>query len=136
MEEILLLRLGGEGGGLGLVLEMTHRGIFSFAIHRNSDDWMLREDEEHKEEKSHEAITSDYVGQYQAPLVIDWDGALNLLDDTGWAWPMLSPVFIHPSISHLILGALKDRYQRYPDMSFHSWEHCIKESHYKTHYAY
>lgn len=133
MSHICLLRLGGEGGGLELVLEMTQSGIFSFAIQTSSDKWLLLEDEEDSDFSSYnkKQPAVDFRQATIPPLVIDWQGGLRLLDETGWAWPLLSPIFIHPCISGLVFGALKDRYQLYPELPFEAWDRCAEESQYK-----
>ncbi len=118
-DDILLLHLVGEGGGLHLVLRMTEGGIYSYALISNSDDFLLDDED---------SSPSEYVMpvRYDAsPLIIDWSGALKLLNDRSWPWPLLTPIYIHPSISNKLLSTLKDSYSKYPKIDFYKWEKCI-----------
>lgn len=116
---IQLLELGGEGGELRLFLEQNELGIFSYVLEMNSSESSLFDGEDFKKfDQKH----SEPYQRYAKPLVIDWAGALRLLDDTGWAWPMLFPLFVHPSIFDFVITALKDRFSHYPNISFDQWE--------------
>jgi len=118
---ILLLEISAEGGSLRLVLERTELGIFSYRAIENSFENLMFDDEDFH-------IHKPDIYQITSPLVIDWNGALNILDNHRWPWPMLFPVFIHPCIQTHLLSALKDRYSQYPDISFNDWENDFPNS--------
>lgn len=120
-DHILLLKIGGEGGSLRLILEMTEIGVFSYRLLAESCESSLFPDEDIVQPKL------DFADEHAQkpvpePLVIDWPGALKLLDDHPWPWPTLYPLFVHSSIHHLVCGALKSRYQRYPEIYLPAWE--------------
>lgn len=116
--QIVLLEIGAEGGGLKLVLEMTDIGIFSYRLIENSSEHVMF----NKEDLSDTKPSFWESNHYNRPLVIDWNGALDLMDKHRWPWPMFYPLFVHPCIRAHLLSALKERYSRYPDISFTDWE--------------
>lgn len=118
--DITLLSLAGEGGELDLVLRMAEGGIYSYRLLSGSCESVMFEDEDFSD--------SEYVRHSDGtdgPLVIDWPGALRLLNDRGWPWPMLTPIYVHPSISANLISALKNSYVRYPEINFQQWDECI-----------
>jgi hypothetical protein len=120
-DHILLLEVGGEGGSLRLVLEMTDIGVFSFRLLDDSCESSFFSKEDLIQPKL------DFADKFAPapgpePLIIDWPGALKLLDEHRWPWPSLYPMFVHPSIRSLVVVALKNRYQRYPEIHLSSWE--------------
>lgn len=123
MEQILLLHIGCEGGSLELSIEMNDAGIFSYRLHVNSSADALFSDEDFGKKEREEWAPED-----ELPLVIDWCGALALLDSSGWPWPMFFPMFIHPCISDKIIHALMNREKKYPGISFDRWGECVSES--------
>lgn len=114
--KITLLSLAAEGGGLDLVLQMTPAGIYSYRLDSYSSEAAMFDDEDFSDLGSFQGSTYK-----EAPLVIDWQGALKLLDDRGWPWPMFTPLYVHPSVAPQLFTALKDRYSRYPDIDFKNW---------------
>lgn len=123
MEKIILLHIGCEGGSLELSIEMNYLGIFSYRLQVNSSADVLFPDEDFGKAENEKWGPED-----EPPLVIDWAGALALLDGSEWPWPMFFPMFIHPCISDQIVGALMDREKTYPGISFDSWGQCVRES--------
>lgn len=120
-DHILLLEIGGEGGSLRLVLEMTDFGVFSYRLLGDSCESSLFPDVDIIQKKLD--LADDFVSEAEPKrLVIDWPGALKLLDDHRWPWPALYPVYVHPSIRRLVVGALKSRCQRYPNIHLPAWE--------------
>lgn len=124
---ILLLKIGAEGGSLRLVLEMADLGVFSYRVIENSCEHLMFDDEDcsYPIQAKDEAYQ---CGESAMPLVIDWRGALKLLDDHKWPWPMFYPIFVHPCIREQLLTALKDRYSQYPHVSFPDWERDFSDS--------
>ena len=116
---ILLLDLGTEGCAVRLFLEPNELGIFSYKLETHCSERYLFPDVDFPKIQKKKI---DSVWRDTHPLVIDWAGALQLMDDTGWAWPVFSPEFVHPSIRISILNALKDRYSRFPHIRFEDWE--------------
>ena len=121
---ILLLEIGAEGGSLRLVLEMTNLGIFSYRVIEHSSEHVMFKKEDLPDSKPSFSGSNDY----NRPLVIDWNGALDLLDKHRWPWPMFFPLFIHPCIRGRLLTALKERYSQYPYISFSDWESDFADS--------
>lgn len=119
LKQILLLELGAEGGALRLFLEPNELGIFSYRLEINSSESSLFNGEDFLESQP-KVTESCRCGS--SALVIDWAGALRLLDNTGWAWPLFSPAFVHPTIFYSVMNALKDRYSRFPKIRFDEWE--------------
>jgi hypothetical protein len=99
---------------------VTDIGVFSYRLLDDSCESSLFPDDELIQPKL------DLADQFvptpgPEPLIIDWPGALKLLDNHRWPWPRLYPLFVHPSIRRLVCNALKSRYQRYPEIHFSSW---------------
>lgn len=117
---IVLLEAGAEGGSLRLVLERMESGIFSYRVIENTCENLIFSDEDLAYGKSNGFAVQHHGSQDS--LVIDWCGALKLLDEHRWPWPMLYPSFIHPCVRFPLLTALKDRYSKYPDLRFAEWE--------------
>ena len=120
-KNILLLEVGGEGGSLRLELEMTDAGIFSYRLLDDSSEGVLYQKEEFKQPVLNfsDTVTSLTTSK---PLVIDWDRALQLLDNHRWPWITLYPLFVHPAIRLYVITAIKQRFQHYPEIDLCAWE--------------
>jgi hypothetical protein len=113
LQRIRLVRIGSEGGGIDLSIEITPFGTVGFRISRQSDaaffEDLLGED------FSAERVAAD------SPLLADWDSALQALDQTVEPWPMLVPIFLHSSVRERMLQALKARALKFPKANLGDW---------------
>lgn len=116
---ITLLKVGVEGGDVSLVLAMTDAGIFSYRLATTSSfNGFLSEEDRIGED--------GYTLHSSQPIVIDWAGALELLDEFSPDWMKMYPLLVHPSISIRIERLLKERYQQLGVHGFENWICCIK----------
>lgn len=122
MDQVIsLLKVGVDGGDLSLVLEMIDAGIFSFRLATDTcfNDFLNKEDQ----------VGEDgYVLHSPAPIVIDWAGAVKLLDEFNPHWMSMYPLFVHPSIAIRIERLLKERYKDLGEHGFDDWNCCIKRA--------
>jgi hypothetical protein len=116
---ITLLTVGADGGAVNLVLRMTDAGIFSYRLVVSS----CFEAFEHEEVVDGDLLEASHEEQ---PLIIDWPGAVKLLDDyVNGSWMKLYPVFIHPSLHGRMTMLLKRRYDGLDAETFGAWMDLI-----------
>ena len=102
--DILLLEVGAEGGSLRLVLRANFDGIYTYHVVSDScEDLLLNKEDLDIDDETH------FPTKESKPLIIDWFGAVKLLDEHRWPWYTLFPVYVHPSIKYAILNLLKRR---------------------------
>lgn len=116
--DILLLEVGAEGGSLQLVLRANFDGIYTYHLVSSSSEHLLF----HKEDLNNEKRLPNDESK---PLVIDWFGAVKLLDDHRWPWYKLHPIYVHPSIKYAILNLLKSRYGNGDCINLSDWDYAI-----------
>lgn len=122
MDQVIrLLKVGVEGGDVSLVLEMTDAGIFSYRLATTSSFNGFLNEEDRVGKDGYTLLSSQ-------PIVIDWAGALKLLDDFNPGWVKMYPLVVHPIIAIRIERLLKEWYELLGEHGLENWISCIKGS--------
>lgn len=98
-------------------VEITPSGTLGFRVETSDCTVGLLDDDDTIPVKPREREHS----RRQPPLLADWASVVQALDESGWPWPMLYPILVHPSIGDRIAHALKERCATYPDLPWDAW---------------
>lgn len=115
MDGFLLMECGCEGGAYRLVAEITAAGFLSFRVRGG---WSLGDLDDDQPSKG--------AAPLEEPVVIDWAGAMRLLDRCHWI--DLYPLFIHPMIADRLLDELSRRSGKDGYDTLTQWQICAKDS--------
>ena len=113
-----MLEVGAEGGSLRLVLRANFDGIYTYHVVSDSCEDIFF----NKEDLGEQSYIPNNVSK---PLVIDWFGAVKLLDEHRWPWYKLYPLYVHPSIEYAILNLLKSRSGNDNFINLSDWDRVI-----------